>query len=169
MTVNPLKENWYVFYTCPRAEKKVNRYLLSLGFESFLLFNREFKIWKNRQRKIVESPLFPSYIFVLVTSSRIFDINKIYGICRCVTCAGVPAVVSDNDIMSLKIMQNMNAEVVDSTTLLVGDKVRVINGPLCGYEGVLTKMKGVNKFGINISCVNLAAIVDLEISEIEKL
>lgn len=25
------KKNWYVFYTSPRAEKKVNEYLLSLG------------------------------------------------------------------------------------------------------------------------------------------
>lgn len=30
------KKNWYVFYTSPRAEKKVNEYLLSLGYESFL-------------------------------------------------------------------------------------------------------------------------------------
>lgn len=29
------KKNWYVFYTSPRAEKKVNEYLLSLGYESF--------------------------------------------------------------------------------------------------------------------------------------
>lgn len=163
------KKSWYVFYTCPRAEKKVNEYLISLGYETFLPLKEELKIWKNRQRKIIETPLFSSYIFVNTFQFEIFKINKVRGVCRCVTCAGVPSVISDNDIMSLKIMQNMNAVVVDSTTLLVGDKVRVINGSLCGYEGVLTKMKGVNKFGINISCVNLAAIVDLDISKIEKL
>lgn len=59
------KKNWYVFYTSPRAEKKVNEYLLSLGYESFLPLKSEFKIWRNRQRKLIKSPLFPSYIFVL--------------------------------------------------------------------------------------------------------
>lgn len=98
------KKNWYVFYTSPRAEKKVNEYLLSLGYESFLPLKSEFKIWRNRQRKLIKSPLFPSYIFVLATRNDIFDINRIYGICYCVTCAGVPAVISGNDIMSLKII-----------------------------------------------------------------
>lgn len=101
------KKNWYVFYTSPRAEKKVNEYLLSLGYESFLPLKSEFKIWRNRQRKLIKSPLFPSYIFVLATRNDIFDINRIYGICYCVTCAGVPAVISGNDIMSLKIMQDI--------------------------------------------------------------
>lgn len=163
------EKRWYVFYTCPRAEKKVNEYLQSIGYEVFLPLKVELKIWKNRQKKIIEKPLFSSYIFVNTFQFEIFKINKVRGICNCVTCAGVPAVISNNDIMSLKIMQNMNAVVVGSTTLLVGDKVRVINGPLCGYEGVLTAIKGVNKFGINISCVNLAAIVDLDILDIEKL
>ncbi|NVB75818.1 hypothetical protein HUV05_20345, partial [Bacteroides vulgatus] len=86
------KKNWYVFYTSPRAEKKVNEYLLSLGYESFLPLKSEFKIWRNRQRKLIKSPLFPSYIFVLATRNDIFDINRIYGICYCVTCAGVTAV-----------------------------------------------------------------------------
>ena len=41
------KKNWYVFYTSPRAEKKVNEYLLSLGYESFLPLKSEFKIWRK--------------------------------------------------------------------------------------------------------------------------
>ena len=81
----------------------MNEYLLSLGYESFLPLKSEFKIWRNRQRKLIKSPLFPSYIFVLATRNDIFDINRIYGICYCVTCAGVPAVISGNDIMSLKV------------------------------------------------------------------
>lgn len=169
MTANPLKKNWYVFYTCPRAEKKVNKYLLSLGYQSFLPLKSEFKIWKNRQRKLIESPLFPSYIFVLATRNEIFDINKVYGICCCVTYAGVPAVISDNDILSLKIMQKMNVEVLKNNDLCSGDKVRIVDGLLCGYEGVLIKIKGKEKFGVSISCVNLTAVVDLESSKMEKL
>lgn len=97
MAINPLKKNWYVFYTRPRAEKKVNENLLSLGYESFLPLMSEFKIWKNRQRKLIETPLFPSYIFVLATRNDIFNINRTYGICCCVTTAGIPAVISNND------------------------------------------------------------------------
>lgn len=158
-----------MFYTSPRAEKKVNEYLLSLGYQSFLPLKSEFKIWKNRQRKLIKSPLFPSYIFVLATRNDIFDINRIYGICHCVTCAGAPAVISENNIMSLKIMQEMDVEILKSNEFCFGDKIRIVDGPLCGYEGVLIKIKGKQKFGVNISCANLMAVVDLELSKIEKL
>lgn len=153
------KKNWYVFYTSPRAEKKVNEYLLSLGYESFLPLKSEFKIWRNRQRKLIKSPLFPSYIFVLATRNDIFDINRIYG---------VPAVISGNDIMSLKIMQEMDVEILRNNEFSSGDKIRIIDGPLCGYEGILIEIKGKKKFGVSISCVNLTAVVDLNTSKMEK-
>ena len=84
----------------------------------------------------------PSYIFVLATRNDIFDINRIYGICYCVTCAGVPAVISGTDIMSLKIMQEMDVEILRNNEFSSGDKIRIIDGPLCGYEGILIEIKG---------------------------
>lgn len=115
------KKNWYVFYTSPRAEKKVNEYLLSLGYESFLPLKSE-----------------------------------------------VPAVISGNDIMSLKIMQEMDVEILRNNEFSSGDKIRIIDGPLCGYEGILIEIKGKKKFGVSISCVNLTAVVDLNTSKMEK-
>lgn len=49
-----------------------------------------------------------------------------------------------------------------------GDKIRIIDGPLCGYEGILIEIKGKKKFGVSISCVNLTAVVDLNTSKMEK-
>lgn len=106
--------------------------------------------------------------FVLATRNDIFDINRIYGICYCVTCAGVPAVISGNDIMSLKIMQEMDVEILRNNEFSSGDKIRIIDGPLCGYEGILIEIKGKKKFGVSISCVNLTAVVDLNTSKMEK-
>ena len=51
------------FIHLQEQKKKVNEYLLSLGYESFLPLKSEFKIWRNRQRKLIKSPLFPSYNF----------------------------------------------------------------------------------------------------------
>lgn len=104
----------------------------------------------------------------LATRNDIFDINRIYGICYCVTCAGVPAVISGNDIMSLKIMQEMDVEILRNNEFSSGDKIRIIDGPLCGYEGILIEIKGKKKFGVSISCVNLTAVVDLNTSKMEK-
>lgn len=163
------KKNWYVFYTCPRAEKKVNEHLKSIGYETFLPLKKELRIWKNRQRKIIEVPLFSSYIFVNTLPYKIHEINKIHGVCTCVTCAKIPVQVLDKDMMSLKAMSAMDIMIVKNEDFVIGDKIRVIEGPLCGYEGVLIHTKGTNKFGINIECVNLTAVVDLNSSKIERI
>lgn len=163
------KKSWYVFYTCPRAEKKVNEYLLSIGYETFLPLKKELKIWKNRQRKIIETPLFSSYIFINTFQFEIFKINKVRGICYCVTCAKNPVCISENDITSLKVMQDMDVMTVENKDFILGDRIRIVDGALCGYEGVLIRVKGINKFGVNIECINLTAIVDVNISKIEKI
>lgn len=164
-----LLKKWYVFYTCPKSEKKANKHLVSLGYETFLPLKREYKVWRNRQKKLIEIPFFANYIFVYTFHSNIFEINKVQGICTCVTCGGIASCISDNDIMSLRIMQDMDMMIPKNNDFFIGDKIRVIDGPLCGYEGVLVKVKGISKFGISINCVNLMAIVDLETTRIEKL
>lgn len=162
-------KNWYVFYTCPRAEKKANKNLILLGYDTFLPVKREYKIWKNRQRKLTEVPLFPSYIFVYTFSNHVDKINKVQGICACITCAGKPVYASSNDIASLKIMQTMDVAPVENQHFVMGDRVRIEDGPLCGYEGILLKVKGKDKFVIHIECANFGAMVDLESSGIKKI
>lgn len=63
----------------------------------------------------------------------------------------------------------MDVITIRSNELIIGDKIRVIEGPLCGYEGVLVKVNGISKFGINIVHANLTAIVDVDISMIKKI
>lgn len=163
------EKKWYIFYTCPRAEKKANKNIISLGYETFLPLKKECRIWKNRQRKLIEVPLFPSYVFVYAFHYNLYEINKVHGISTYITCAGNPVCIPQNDVMSLKIMQEMDAMIVKNSDFIIGDRIRIIDGPLCGYEGVLVKEKGINKFGINIDCVNLMAIIDVDAFKIEKL
>lgn len=49
----------------------------------------------------------------------------------------------------------MDVEILRNNEFSSGDKIRIIDGPLCGYEGILIEIKGKKKFGVSISCVNL--------------
>ena len=67
----------------------------------------------------------------------------------------------------------MDVEILRNNEFSSGDKIRIIDGPLCGYEGILIEIKGKKKFGVSISCVsiscvNLTAVVDLNTSKMEK-
>ncbi|HEV3249719.1 MAG TPA: transcription termination/antitermination NusG family protein, partial [Puia sp.] len=51
------KKKWWVVYTKPRWEKKVNQFLTEKGMESYCPLNKVRKKWSDRV-KTVEEPLF---------------------------------------------------------------------------------------------------------------
>src|SRR5438876_7916645 len=60
---------WYAVYTSSRHEKVVARQLQDRSIETFLPLYRTWHRWKDR-RKLVELPLFPSYVFVRIDAKR---------------------------------------------------------------------------------------------------
>jgi len=164
-----MKLRWFVFYTRPRAEKIIYKELASKGFEVFLPLQKNFKVWKNRQRKIIDEPLFPCYIFAKACPSDIYNILKIRGICMCIAFEGKHCTISDKDIEAIQIMILSKQTVSSTNDFKEGEKVYVTRGPLIGYEGVLFKQKGIQKFGIQIQGINLIAAIDMSVEDIQKL
>ena len=58
-----LNPKWYAIYTRPRWEKKVDLLLKDQGLESYCPLNKVKRKWSDRI-KLVEEPLFKSYVFV---------------------------------------------------------------------------------------------------------
>jgi transcription antitermination factor NusG len=160
---------WFVFYTSPRAEKVVYKELVSKEYEVFLPLKKELKIWKNRQRKFIDEPLFPSYIFVKARACDIYNILKTRGIHVCIMFEGIPCTIPDKDIEAIRIMIELEKEISSNNDFKDGEEVCVIQGPLTGYEGVLFKQKGSCKFGIRIKGVDLIASIDISIEDIQRI
>ncbi len=162
-------ENWYVFYTAPRAEKVLKEELLFLGYDVFLPVFKNLKVWKNRQKKMIEEVLFPSYIFVKTTErelSKICNVSKIYSY---VHCANKPCKVNANCIEGIKQMLNLNLSFSIDNDLAVGERVRITDGPLTGYEGILILQNGKFRFGIQLEVINRIVYVDIQKTVLERL
>ena len=162
-----IESKWFVFYTNPRAEKAVSKNLVDKGYEVFLPLQKKLKIWKNRQRRYVDEPLFPSYIFIKTRSSDIYNILKTYGICKCIIFEKNPCAIPNKDIEAIRIMIQSEEVTSSNNDFNEGEKVLVIRGPLTGYEGTLFNQKGKNKFGIQIKGINLIASIDISIEDIQ--
>lgn len=160
---------WFVFYTGPRVEKAVYKELVSKGYEVFLPLQKKMKIWKNRQCKFIEEPLFPSYIFVRTHSAEVYNIVKTRGVYICIRFEGKSCTVPDKDIEVIRIMIQSEQEISSNNDFRDGEKVLIIQGPLRGYKGVLFKQKGKNKFGIRIQEIDLIAAIDISMEDIQKL
>lgn len=166
---NAYSRQWYVFYTYPNAEKVVCNELIKREYEVFLPLVERIHQWKNRQRKVVLQVLFPSYIFVKTREPEIFNILQTPKIVRCIKNGDRPAVVSEKDIQCIKAMLELKEEVFVESDFLEGQRVRIIQGPLAGYEGILTKRKGKSRFGVQLDEINQYASIDISLSQVKRM
>jgi transcription antitermination factor NusG len=60
----------HAVFTLPQNEKSVVKHLEIREIESFLPTYETIRLWKNRQRKTIVLPLFPTYLFVRISSQE---------------------------------------------------------------------------------------------------
>lgn len=161
-------KNWYVFYTHPRSEKVVFDELIRLHYCAFLPLVKTLHRWKNRQNKMVLKVLFPGYIFVKTTLSGIGYIEQNPKIVYCVRSNQRPAVVPERDIECIEQMLALDLEVYTGHDFNEGEHVRVIRGPLAGYEGILITHRGKYRFCIQLKDIKQCASIDIHASMLEK-
>ena len=163
-----LEPHWYVFYTAPRAEKAVNDELHQRGYESFLPLHKTFRVWKNRQRKMIYNPLFPGYIFARSKENEIYNILQTPKICTCIKCDNKPSAVPEKIIEGIRLMLGLEQDIFVEHDFTEGEHVRIVQGPLSGYQGILVKKKGKCRFGIQLKEINQVVSIDIQASMLER-
>lgn len=156
--MNDNKINWYAIYTKPRWEKKVARLLEEKGIENYCPLNKVVKQWSDR-KKVVLEPIFKSYVFVRVADTTKWDLKKVNGVLNFVYWLGKPAVVKDEEIDTIRKFLNEFSDVTveEQTRLAVNAKVRIKQGVMMNYHGLLVELSGnrakvkIDSMGISLS------------------
>jgi transcription antitermination factor NusG len=167
--MNELKK-WHVIYTRSRSEKKVLTELEFQEIEAYLPLQRKLRQWSDR-KKWVEMPLISGYIFVHITPKEYEKVLKTFGVVTYIRFEGKPAVVPDYQIEFIKKMLH-DADIsieVSHQQLEKGDKIIVVSGPLIGLEGELVSFRGKKRVAIEINQLNLSLLVEVQLSDIEKI
>jgi transcription antitermination factor NusG len=135
------KQKWLAIYTRPRWEKKVNQLLLEKGMESYCPLNKVRRKWSDRV-KIVEEPLFKSYVFVKVNDENRNNVRMTTGAINFVYWNGKPAVIKEREITAIKRFMNEyeNVEAIPVHVNL-NDRVRITNGTLMDLEGKVLEIR----------------------------
>jgi len=153
-----MKTNWYVLYTQPRAEKRVNERLQALVDECYLPLHKAPSVWSDRV-KIVEKPLFSSYIFVRCCESELYPLLHVSGIVRVVFYCGKPAVIRPKEIAEIKLFLEQAA----NRKLCEGEEVEILCGAFKHISGKIRKIKKnylmlyIEQMGSTV-CVDLANV-----------
>lgn len=136
-----MNHKWYAIYTRPRWEKKVNKLLLGKGIESYCPLNKIRRKWSDRM-KLVEEPLFKSYVFVKIRDESRTDVRMTDGVINFVYWNGKPAIIRDREIQTIKLFleEHENVELI-KYDFRPEQQVRVTQGPLMDKEGRILDVK----------------------------
>lgn len=161
---------WYILYTYPRAEKKVYNHLLNNNIEAFLPTTKTISRWKNRQVRLIEKVLFPSYIFVKINKGNLSDMIKLSGISSFVSCGNEPSTMRQSEIDYIKTILNQNLEITtDSYVKNNNQYVKIMSGPFMGYEGIIVNKQGKSLFGIELKGIKQVIFVNIDINIVQTI
>ena len=130
--------HWYVIHTKPRQESLALENLQRQGYTTYCPQITISKRRRNAWHQVTE-PLFPRYLFIELTEGEddFGPIRSTLGVSNMLRFGGKPATISEEIIQTLQQQERDNADAPDpELPVKPGDRVRVMDGPFAGLEGI---------------------------------
>ena len=161
-------KKWYALYTKPRWEKKIHKSLQQKDIESYCPLNKVRRKWSDRI-KVVEEPLFKSYIFVHIDETMKSEVRFVDGVLNYVYWNGKPAIVKDEEIIEIKKFMSEYEDVeVRQLDVKPADEVLVNQGVMMGASGRVLRVLGNNIIEVRIDSLGLALIAKFDKQKLDK-
>lgn len=133
--------NWYVVYTKPKWEKKVAERLNEIGVITYCPLIKKTRQWSDR-KKIINVPLFNSYIFVQIEDKNRNKVFEITGVVRFLFWLGKPATVKNSEIETIQNWLSAPAAYeVSLDQWKKGDKIVLESGPFVSQSATIQEVK----------------------------
>lgn len=161
---NPGKTNekrWYALYTKPRWEKKIDTVLLRKGIESWCPLQKVERQWSDR-KKIIEDPLFKSYVFVRIDDTERTKVLMTDGVLNFVYYLGKPAIIKDEEVNTIKMYlaeKDARISIIAEEEFRDGDKIRVNYGVFMDKQGTILR-GGKKKVYVQLQSLGQVMVVE---------
>src|SRR5262245_19877511 len=162
------EQTWFALTAKHQHEPTVARLLDAKGFEVFQPTYTEVRRWKDRD-KVLKLPLFPGYVFFCGGLERRVDILSTPGVFSIVAFGGTAAEISSGEIEAIRRVTLNHLAIQPHPFLTVGDRVRVVRGPLAGVSGILRKQKDACRLVLSVELLGRSAAVEIDATIVEKI
>ena len=172
---NELVPRWYVIHTYSGYENKVktdlentikNRELGDYFFDIIVPMEEQIEI-KDGKRKTNLKKVFPGYVLIkmIVTEKTWYIVRNTRGVTGFVGSGTDPIPLTEDEI------RNMGFDVADvNVDYEVNDSVRVMNGPLENFIGVVQEInKEKRKVRVMVSMFGRETPVELDFIQVQKV
>jgi len=164
------RKSWFALYTKPRWEKKISQVLKEKGFECWCPLRKIQKQWSDR-KKIIEEPLFTSYIFVRIDNTERTGVLMTDGILNFVYHNGKPAIIRDKEIDIIKKFlsdKEASVSVQSFNSLDENIRIKVNHGIFMDTTGTIVK-GGKKKMFVKLESLDQVMIVEFPIEYLSPL
>lgn len=175
MSQEEKKPQWYVVHTYSGYENKVktdlektikNRELEDFFFDIVVPMEEQIEI-KDGKKKVNLKKVFPGYVLVkmIVTEESWYIVRNTRGVTGFVGSGTDPIPLTEDEI------RNMGFDVADvNVDYEVNDSVRVMNGPLENFIGVVQEInKEKRKVRVMVSMFGRETPVELDFIQVQKV
>jgi transcription antitermination factor NusG len=158
--MNKFRDGWYLIYTRPQHERKVQSQLDELKIKSFLPLVRKLRI--SRDRKIyVEQPLFPSYVFVYLEDFQHYYAGmESDGTLYYVKTGKEVARVQESVVENLKLVTSREFDLeVANGRFRPGQSVVITQPPLTGLSCEIVQYDSKQKLMVKVELLNRSILI----------
>ena len=161
-----MQKKWYLVYTKPKCEKKVSALLTKRKIENFCPQNQK-QIKHLRKSKLVNEPLFNSYVFVRVEEEKLSVVKSIESVLNLVFWKGVPAIINEEEIQIIKSFVNDHQNIrIERSCVNVADFAKMVDPPSYTIDGNILMLKNTS---VKVNLPSLGYILIAEIDRDEAI
>lgn len=157
---------WYAVYTKPQQEKALAYELCRRNINYYLPLTKQ-KQPNNKRIRFSIKPLFKSWLFFrgnIVQRHEIFKTNRIV---RIIDIPNQEVTIKELSIINESI--NNRKVSIYTASIHKGKKVRVIDGPLVGIEGIILENKNDRSLIIQVTSIQQNIRVNIDSDKVELI
>ncbi len=160
-------ERWHVLHTRSRQEKAVADVLDAAGCRFFLPLVRRVAFHGGRKR-IVQQPLFSSYIFLFGAREATFFAISTKRVVRAIPVSDQSAL--EHELQQIRRAIEGEGQLFDPFPFLThGRRVRVRSGPFQGLEGLVEERLRQDRLILNVQTLGQATGLEIDASLLEPV
>jgi transcription antitermination factor NusG len=159
---------WYALYTATHHEKHVSEHLTSRGVESFCPLYKTCRQWKKSKGVVLELPLFPNYLFIRISREQRGAVLSAPGVFSIVGSSREAWELPDREVEALRSGFE-HRSVQPHSYLSVGERARVVSGPLTGLEGLIVRDKQNCRIVLTLDQIMRSVSIEVGAHELEPM
>ena len=163
------KDSWYLVYTQARGESRAVEHLQQQSYETYF---PQVLIQKRQRGRLasVVAPMFPRYVFIRINNAGGWaPIRSTRGVQNLVRFGGVPARVPNQLIELLYKREHKDEQLESARAFREGQIVRLMDGPLCGYEAIFKATSGQQRAFVLLDLLGKQTNVEVKIQDLDAV